>query len=368
MEAVAYSNVGFLTLMAATFILASTHTISPDHWFPFVMVGRANKWKISWVLALAALAGTGHVLTSVAIGLVGVFAEKGLSKDIANFLENATPMLLIIFGFGYAAYALYKQKVAAHGHSHGIPIINKWLGIDPHAYELPGHDHVHEGGLHIGNINLYLHNLELHMEVDHDDHIHGYDATKEEDHEHKHTHGDEAVHEHKHRHQKSGLDNYNHEEEHAYSHDSHSHAHDEHDHDHDDHGHSHKNHGHGHEEHVHDHDNHEHRHADKDHRHDHKKTNLKDKRAGWGLVAILGLTPCIALLPLTFAAVKYGTMAVILVNINFAVSTVATILVFTWLGLKGLSWIKLEFFDEYGDILAGVIIGLLGIATKVLEM
>jgi len=354
MGAVDYSNVGFWTLMVATFVLATTHTISPDHWFPFVMVGRANKWKISWVLALAALAGTGHVLTSVAIGLVGVFAEAGLSKDIARFFENATPMLLIIFGFGYAAYAIYKQRVGAHGHSHGIPIINKWLGLDPHAYELPGHDHDHEEGVHFGHVNLYLHNMEVHIEIDHDDHLHGYDATQEKDHEHKHSHSNEAVHEHKHRHQVKGLDDHSHEEEHEHSHGSHSHAHDKDAHDHDD------------------HDEHGHKHGYSPKGHEHGqgngKADLKDKRAGWGLVAILGLTPCIALLPLTFAAVKYGTTAVILVNISFAVATVGTIIIFTWLGLKGLSWIKLEFFDEYGDILAGVIIGLLGIATKVLEL
>ena len=319
MGAVDYSNVGFWTLMAATIVLASTHTVSPDHWFPFVMVGRANKWKTSWVLALATLAGLGHVLTSVAIGLVGVFAEAGLSKDIAQFFENATPMLLIIFGFGYAAYAFYKQRVGAHGHSHGIPIINKWLGLDPHAYELPGHNHNQQEGVRIGNLNLYLHNLEVHITIDHDDHLHGYDATQEKDHEHKHSHSNEAVHEHKHRHQVKGLDDHSHEEEH-------------------------------------------------EHGQRNGKADLKDKRAGWGLVAILGLTPCLALLPLTFAAVKYGTTAVILVNISFAVATVGTIIIFTWLGLKGLSWIKLEFFDEYGDIIAGVIIGLLGVATKVLEL
>jgi len=336
MEVFDYSNVGFWTLMAATLILASTHTVSPDHWFPFVMVGRANKWRLSWVLALATLAGLGHVLTSVAIGLVGVFAEKGLSKDIAGFFENATPMLLILFGFGYAAYAFYKQRVGAHGHSHGIPFINKWLGIDPHAYDLPGHDHDTEKGLYLGKVNLYLHNLDVHITVDHDDHLHGYDATQENDHDHKHTHGNEVLHGHKHQHRVSGIN------EHVNSHDEHGHSHDEH-------GHSHA-------------------HGEHDHRQGTAKTDLRNKRAGWGLVAILGLTPCIALLPLTFAAVKYGTMAVILVNVSFAVATIATIIVFTWLGLKGLSWIKLEFFDEYGDIIAGVIIGLLGVATRVLEL
>jgi hypothetical protein len=97
-------------------------------------------------------------------------------------------------------------------------------------------------------------------------------------------------------------------------------------------------------------------------------TDLKDKRAGWGLVAILGLTPCIALLPLTFSAIKYGTAAVVLVNVAFAVGTLGTIILFTWLGCLGLSWIKLEFFEKYGDVIAGIIIGLLGLATKVFEL
>lgn len=354
MEANIYVNAGFWTLMAATFMLASSHTLSPDHWFPFVMFGRANRWKTPQVLGLAALAGGGHVLTSVIIGLLGVFAEAGLSKDIAIFLEKATPFLLIIFGFGYAAYAYYQQKVTAHGHSHGIPILNKWLGIDPHAYELHSHNHNHHGGLQIGKVNLYLHNLEIHMKIDHDDHLHGYDASKEMDHCHRHTHGELVVHEHKHQHRKSGLHEHDHEEGYEYLEPAHNHHHLEsvHSHDHDPH-------------HVHPHPLHHH---EPEHSHQSKKMEIKGKRAGWGLVAILGLTPCIALLPLTFAAVKYGALAVILVNINFAFTTIATITLLTWLGMKGVSWIRMEFFDRYGDILAGVIIGLLGIATGILEL
>lgn len=281
-----YSNAGFLALMAATFILATTHTISPDHWFPFVMVGRANKWKLSWVLGLAILAGIGHVGTSAIIGLMGVFAKTGSAKDIAMFLENATPVLLMFFGFGYATYAFYKQLLGSHSHSHGIPIINKWLGIDPHSYNFAGSEHHHE-------------------------HI-----TEEESNYHTHSH--------------SNLE------------DAHSHDHDQH-------------------EHLHNSKEHTYNH----HKHGSTKLDLKDKKAGWDLVAILGLTPCIALPPLTFAAVKYGTLGIILVNVSFAVATIGTIMLFTWLGLMGLSWIKLEFFDRNGNIIAGIIIGLLGVATKV---
>jgi hypothetical protein len=344
------TQAGLWTLLVATFTLAATHTVSPDHWFPFVMVGRANKWKTSWVLLLALLAGIGHVGTSVVIGMVGVFAEKGLSKNIALFFEEATPWLLLIFGFGYAAYAFYKQRVGAHGHSHGIPILNKWLGIDPHAYELPHHehggaDHSHDevAGIHIGNVNLYLHNTELHVTINHDDHIHGYDATAEPDHEHRHFHED-VLHEHSHLHRSRGLE-HSHSEDHVPG--SHSQA-----------GHSTHSNGHG-----------EQGHSDSAHSHAPSALrDLKDKRAGWGLVAILGLTPCIALLPLTFAAVKYGTMAVILVNISFTVGTLGTIVLFTWLGYMGLSWSKLEFFEKYGDVIAGAIIGILGLATKIFAL
>ena len=287
---------GLWALMTATLVLAVTHTINPDHWFPFVMVGRANKWRLSWVLGLATLAGIGHVGTSVLIGLFGVFAEKGASKEIATFLENSTPILLMIFGFAYAAYSLYQQRVGVHGHSHGIPFINKWLGIDPHAYDLPGGHHVHKG----------------------------------EDY---------------HRHDSQGDTH----KEHGHTHDTQSHSHQ----------------GHSQSDHVNTHDNHDDGHVHDHHQNSKPKANLRNKKAGWGLVIILGLTPCIALLPLTFAAVKYGTMAIIMVNVMFAVATVGTILLFTWLGLMGLSWIKLEFFDEYGDVITGVIIGLVGLATKV---
>ena len=314
-------DTGLWALMTATFLLATTHSANPDHWLPFVMVGRAKRWKAAWVLALACLAGISHVGTSVIIGLVGVYAKKGTAKEIADFLENATPLLLMIFGFGYAAYYLYKHCAGFHGHSHGLPVINKMLGIDPHAFETNHHEHhAHSHtdpedlrkGLKIGKVNLYLHNMDLHIRVEHTDHSHNYDTTKANNHIHEHAHGTTA-HCHEHLHHECGKNAQPYED----------HAHGE---------------------------------------------PLKDKRAGWGLVAILGLTPCIALLPLTFAAVKYGTTAIILVNINFALSTVGTIMLFAWLGFMGLSWIRLEFFDEYGDIIAGLIIGLVGAATKVFEL
>lgn len=235
-------NSELIVILTGTVILATTHTISPDHWLPFVMIGRANNWSITRILVLATLAGIGHVGTSVVIGMMGVFASKELSECFVNIAENATCILLMVFGFGYAIWA-WKRG----GHHHGIPFLAK----------KHGHNHVHY------------------------------------------------------------HDEYN---EHMNAHDSGNHIH----------------------------------------------RLVKDKKAGYGLVAIIGLTPCVTLLPLTFAATPLGFPSVVLVNIVFAVCTIGTMLMVTTVASLGATWIKMEFFDKYGDVIAGVVIGCLGIITKVL--
>lgn len=255
MESATY---GAWTMMVPAFLVAVSHALSPDHWFPFVVIGRANQWRTASVLGLAALAALGHALSSIAVGLVSVFAEQGAPREVAATLQEITPTLLIVFGVLYAAVSAYKLRVSRHGHSHGISLFNKWLGIDPHDYDLPGHDH---------------------------DHAHDDDCG------------------------------------------------------------------------------HEHGHCDKDVL---PKKHLSSK-AAWGLVVILGITPCVALLPVTFAAVRYGTTTVILTNVVFAVSAVASILLATWLALRGMKLLRLKFFDRYSGITAGVVIALLGVAGHFLE-
>ena len=201
-----FSQAGLWTLIVATFTLATTHTVSPDHWFPFVMVGRANKWK-SFLDPRACRACRHRPRGNVCIDWAGGgFAENGVSKDIATFLENATPMLLIVFGFGYAAYALYKEYVGDWSHLHGIPIVNKWLGINATVYELPGQGEEEIQDARLGIVRrviIYLHKLNMVTNVAHDDHMHSFDATTEKDHEHRHYHG-ELLHEHKHKHRIPG--------------------------------------------------------------------------------------------------------------------------------------------------------------------
>jgi hypothetical protein len=272
-------NSELIVILTGTVLLAATHTISPDHWFPFVMIGRANKWSIPHILLLATLAGIGHVGTSVVIGMMGVFASKELSEYYANIAENATCILLMVFGFGYAIWS-WKRG----GHHHGIPFLarkhdHKYL----HYHDDRDHEH-HE----YENFDMDRHMMEGHAE-----HRHGQSGQQPADLDHL------PPPDNLHLRQRSFHD------------------------------------------------------------------RVKDRKAGYGLVAIIGLTPCVALLPLTFAATPFGLSSVVLVNITFAVCTLGTMLLLTTVASLGVAWIRMSFFDKHGDVIAGVVIGCLGIMTMV---
>lgn len=253
-----YADYGAVALVVPAFLLAVSHALSPDHWFPFVVIGRANRWRIASVLGLAFLAAFGHVVSSVVVGLLTVFAEQGAPRSVATFLQEVTPTLLIGFGVLYSSASAYKLRVSRHGHSHGVRFINRWLGIDPHDYDLPEHDHDHRHDEHCGHERG-----RCEQEVLPSDHL--------------------------------------------------------------------------------------------------------SSKAAWGLVFILGVTPCVAILPITYAAARHGAFAILLVNGVFAVSSVTSILLATWLALRGMKLLRLRFFDRYGGIIAGIIIALLGIMSHLID-
>ena len=138
------SNVGLWTILGACFILATSHSMSPDHCFPFVMFGKAHQYRRSKVLALASLAGIGHVGTSVIIGLIGVFAKTGTSKDIAFFWKTRPQC----FSWSSASAMPHTHCTSAGWDATttrmAVPITKKLLGIDPQAYGLSHHEHPHQ--------------------------------------------------------------------------------------------------------------------------------------------------------------------------------------------------------------------------------
>ena len=62
-------------LIAAAFSIAVIHTFAgPDHYLPFVVLGKAEGWSYRRTMVWALLCGLGHVLSSVVIGGLGIWA------------------------------------------------------------------------------------------------------------------------------------------------------------------------------------------------------------------------------------------------------------------------------------------------------
>lgn len=116
--------------------LGLVHTaLGPDHYLPFIMMGRARQWPLSKTAWITFLCGLGHVLSSVVLGLVGVFVGIQVLKLEAFEASRGSiaAWLLIGFGFAYFVWGLHRairNKPHKHLHSHDL-------------HEEHEHEHVH---------------------------------------------------------------------------------------------------------------------------------------------------------------------------------------------------------------------------------
>lgn len=102
-----------LSLLGAGFATAFLHAALPTHWLPFVLVGRAQRWAPSRVLAAVAVAGLAHIATTAVIGGLIVAAGLAMEKWVSGLLPHLAAVLLFLFGAFYISRALIRPAVAA---------------------------------------------------------------------------------------------------------------------------------------------------------------------------------------------------------------------------------------------------------------
>ncbi|MFC1498504.1 hypothetical protein ACFLS1_08565 [Verrucomicrobiota bacterium] len=138
------SGIAILAITAAS--IGFFHTIfGPDHYLPFVVMSRANKWSMSKTAVITFLCGLGHVLSSVIIGLTGIAFGIGVMKleALEGFRGNIAAWLLIGFGFAYFAWGLHRairKKPHIHAHIHADQ--PRHAHAHSHSHE-DQHAHVH---------------------------------------------------------------------------------------------------------------------------------------------------------------------------------------------------------------------------------
>jgi ABC-type nickel/cobalt efflux system permease component RcnA len=109
-------------LLLSTAGVAVLHTLAgPDHYLPFIVMGRARKWTTLRTVFWTVLCGFGHVGSSVVIALTGVIFGYGLERVqfIESFRGNLAAWALIAFGAVYLAWGLRRAgRVQPHTHAH----------------------------------------------------------------------------------------------------------------------------------------------------------------------------------------------------------------------------------------------------------
>jgi ABC-type nickel/cobalt efflux system permease component RcnA len=119
-----------ITTVAAVGVL---HTLVPDHWAPIVVLGRQQGWSVSRTACAAAIAGFGHVTTTLLLGIVLWAVGASLAVRYAHLVSVAAAVALLGFGL-WIAYSGWRElrEHDGHAHDHGLA----------HA-----HDHRHDDGV-----------------------------------------------------------------------------------------------------------------------------------------------------------------------------------------------------------------------------
>jgi nickel/cobalt exporter len=107
-------------LMASVAGVAILHTLSgPDHYLPFIVMGKARRWSVARTTFWTIFCGAGHVGSSVLLALAGVVFGYGIER--IQFVEeirgNLAAWAMIAFGAVYLAWGL-KRAGRRHEHSH----------------------------------------------------------------------------------------------------------------------------------------------------------------------------------------------------------------------------------------------------------
>ena len=98
-----------LMLLGAVVSVGVLHTLVPDHWLPIAVVARNYHWTRAQTAWAAAIAGLGHTLSTLAIGIVVWLAGLALAMRFGNLVSILAGIALVAFGLWIAGASLLEM-------------------------------------------------------------------------------------------------------------------------------------------------------------------------------------------------------------------------------------------------------------------
>lgn len=134
------ADIRILLITAVT--IGVVHTIiGPDHYVPFVAIGRERAWSLTRTLAIVGICGIGHCLGSVLLGVIGVAFGVALGhlEAFEGVRGNVAAWALLAFGLAYVVWGIRRHRrghVHTHEHAHADGTVHT------HAHSVDN-DHLH---------------------------------------------------------------------------------------------------------------------------------------------------------------------------------------------------------------------------------
>jgi len=144
-----------ILLFTAAFIGFLHTLLGPDHYLPFIVMGKVRKWSMVKTTWITLLCGVGHVGSSVLLGFIGIALGIAVTKLVVveSFRGNLAVWALIAFGLVYFVWGMrraLKNKPHEHSHFH----VDEDTHIHQHTHT-EEHVHVHERE-NAGNITPWV--------------------------------------------------------------------------------------------------------------------------------------------------------------------------------------------------------------------
>ena len=107
-----------ISLIGATFFIALTHAVMPNHWMPFALIGKGQRWSLTKTLTITAIAGLGHSIATCILGTIIALLGLHIAKYTETIAEPLAASILIILGIAFIIIG--RLKPCKHNHNHSI--------------------------------------------------------------------------------------------------------------------------------------------------------------------------------------------------------------------------------------------------------
>ncbi len=113
-------QIEYLILIGTVAAVGVLHTMVPDHWLPIALIARQRKWSKAETALVALKAGTGHVLSTLALAVVFWFAGVVIASRYGQIVDMLASLALVGFGLWVAVSAWIEMHQGhTENHEHG---------------------------------------------------------------------------------------------------------------------------------------------------------------------------------------------------------------------------------------------------------